>query len=727
MGSGVFVRPPDSLNTLRGSKGDIVIREKEPASEPPSLAVNSWLPRRKAAKRPAGHSALRDLIKSYASWVVLLALSIDGLGLVIEPALLYVRGTPPRAVFAAYLMLLELSFLFSMAAAVPIAAVYTLVRFVGTLPRPWRLAWPLPLLGLACAVVFDVAPHPVVGMHWRFAAQASLLIFLAFFLLLATIVVRLHNLWRLALCGLLVAALFGMTFVIPTTIHREPRDIVWLCMVVLAVAALYPLRRRLRAATHERVSAAIGLLGFVSCVGLLAGSVSPNWRVYARDRGRFAERMSRFCRTFVDLDADGFSSVLGGMDCDDWDPLRNPIAPETVDGVDRNCNGHTRPAAPTDEDFGLAPKAGEPDLAPGQVDRVVLITIDCFRSDALLPDVTPNLLRFADGGLRFAKLYAGGARTTASLPLILRGSYDAPPVASILSAHGVTSTAVFAYHHATIEGNVYDGFDVVKRPVENDHRFRATEMTDLALADLRMPEHRRGHFLWMHYFDAHGPRALRVLPPNVPRFHPLPGEDPESSLYLSELAYDDHEIGRLLSGLEADGDLARTLVIVTGDHGEAFGLHWEYEHGQSPYDEVIHVPGLLVGPGVAPGVYRHIVSHRDIAATILGAFGLVAQVPEIEQRGRSWLRLRGAREQRLHSFVITYSTSAHVLEWLEAPMVVRTDDEYKLAVSYAEGIARFYRVDSPEGEFIDVVPDHPAEMARARNELEVYRDIDPSP
>jgi hypothetical protein len=60
-------------------------------------------------------------------------------------------------------------------------------------------------------------------------------------------------------------------------------------------------------------------------------------------------------------------------------------------------------------------------------------------------------------------------------------------------------------------------------------------------------------------------------------------------------------------------------------------------------------------------------------------------------------------------------------------MVVRTDDEYKLAVSYAEGIARFYRVDSPEGEFIDVVPDHPAEMARARNELEVYRDIDPSP
>lgn len=657
----------------------------------------------------------------------MLALAIDALALLIEPALLLVRGTPPRAVLATYMATLGLSALFSMAAAVPIAAVYSLVRFVGQLPRPWRLAWPVPLVGLACAVVIDVAPHPVAGLRWRFAAQALLFAFLASFLLVATLVLRLRNVWRLALCVLLVGALFGMTFVIPTTIHREPRDVIWLCMVVIAVAALYPLRRKLRAATHERVSAAIGLLCLVSTVGLLAGTISPNWRVYARDRGRFAERMGRFCRTFIDLDADGFSGVLGGMDCDDWEPRRNPIYGEMIDGVDRNCNGHTRPAEPTAEQRGLAPGFGSPDLARGAADRVVLVTVDCFRSDALLPDVTPNVIRLGDRGIRFTKLYAGGARTTSSLPLVLRGSYDAPPIAALLSAKGVTSTAIFAYRHSSIEGNVFEGFEDVERPVDGDRRFRANEMTDLALADLRVPAHRRGHFLWIHYFDAHGPRTRRVLPPETPRFRPLPGEDPESSLYLSELAYDDHEIGRLLAGIDETGEPGKTVIIVTGDHGEAFGLHWEYEHGQSPYDEVVHVPGVMVGPDIRPGIHSHVVSQRDIAPTILGAFGLVGEEPAVEDKGLSWMRLRADPERRLHTFAITYSTSAHVLQWAEAPMVIRTDDEGKLAVSYSEGIVRYYRVDSPEGEFVDVAPDYPAEVARARFELEDYRDIDPEP
>jgi arylsulfatase A-like enzyme len=721
------VRPPDSLSTFRGSKGKIVITEKEPASDPPRLSVNSWLPRRTATKRAAGQSALRDLIKSYASWVILLALSIDGLALLIEPALLLVRNTPPRAVVADYMATLGLSAIFSMAAAIPIAAVYSLACFLVKLQRPWRFAWPVPLVALAGAVVLEVAPHPVAGVQWRFAAQAVLFAFLAFVLLVATAVRRLGNAWRLALCGLLVGALFGMTFIIPTTIHQEPHDIIWLCMVVLAVAALYPIRRMLRAATHERVSGTIALLCVVSTVGLLAGKVSPNWRVYARDRGRFAERMSRFCRTFIDLDADGFSAVLGGMDCDDWEPRRNPICGEMVDGHDRNCNGHVRTAEPTAAQRGLVSGVGDPDLAPGAVDRVVLITVDCLRSDALLPDVTPNVLHFADRGLRFTKLYAGGARTTTSLPLVMRGSYGAPPVAARLGASGVTSTAIFAYRHSSIESNIFEGFDDVKRPDDGNRRFRASEMTDFALEDLRRPEHRRGHFLWIHYFDAHGPRARRVLPTDTPRFRPMQGEDADSSLYLSELAYDDREIGRLLAGVEATGDPGKTVVIVTGDHGEAFGAHWEYEHGQSPYEEVVHVPGVLVGPGVPQGIHSHVVSLRDIAATILGAFGLVGSTPDIEDKGLSWMRLRGAPQARLHTFAITYSTSAHVLEWSEAPMVIRTDDETKLAVSYSEGIVRFYRIDSPEGEFVDVAPEYPTEVARARFELEDYRDIDPAP
>jgi arylsulfatase A-like enzyme len=470
-----------------------------------------------------------------------------------------------------------------------------------------------------------------------------------------------------------------------------------------------------------------GLCAYSVLFLFLANVTSPNWRLYARDDGRFAERLMRFCRTLADFDDDGYANIFGGGDCDPLNPARNPGVAESVDGTDRNCNGVTRPAFPTPAERGLARPFGVADAPQGDVDRVVLITVDCFRSDALSPTVTPNLMRLAARGVRFDKLYAGGSRTTMSLPLLLRGSYDAKSVAGILSAEGVTSTAVFAYRHSTLQGNAFDGFGDVKRPPATDKRYRASEVTDLALADLRLPSNAHKHLLWVHYFDAHGPRAAKVLPADLRDFAPLPGEDADSALYLSELAYDDREIGRLVKGVQENGGLDKSVIIVTGDHGEGFGLHYEYEHGQSPYEEIVHVPGIFVAPGVPSQVYEHVVSHRDIAATVLGAFGLVSQNPSVEDFGRSWLRLRAASREPLHEFVMTYTAFTHVQRWSEAPMLVRTDDHAKLAVSYGEGIQRLYRLDAPTAEWLDVAPLHPEEVARDRRELEIYRDIDRPP
>jgi hypothetical protein len=661
--------------------------------------------------------------------VILLSIAIDALALPIEPTMLLLRGAPPDAAVGATFAAIGLSLLFSLAAALPIAAIYSAVRLVGGLPRPWRFAWPLPLLGLAWAVIADLAPHPFVDLSVRVETRVLLFAFLAGLMVLATAVVRLRNVQNRVVCGALLGAVtLGVYLALPPSIHREPRDIVWLSLIVSASALLYPLRRALRGMSYERVARVFAVLGACSlALGLLSDLISPNWRVYARDYGRFADRLGRFCRTMVDFDDDGFASVLGGLDCDEWDPGRNPVVSEMVDGKDRNCNGLTRPEAPTEAERGLTPAAGEPDARPGDIERVILITVDCFRSDALSPEVTPNLWRLAERGVKFTKLYAGGARTTMSLPLLLRGAYRAPSVASLLAAEGVSSTAVFGYRHSTLEGNAFEGFGVVMRPAQIDRRFRASEITDRALDDLRDPAKARNHFLWVHYFDAHGPRSQRVLPPDVPGFPPFAGEDAESALYLSEIFYDDREIGRLLEGVARTGDLAKTLIVVTGDHGEGFGLHGEYEHGQSAFDEIIHVPGVALLPGVAPGTFGHVVSHRDVAATLLGAFGLVSKHPGVEQFGRSLLRLRGARDESLHEFVITYSTSTHVQRWPDAPMLVRTDDRGKFAVSYRDGIVRLYHPGSADGERRDVAPAYPEEAVRDRLELEIYRDIDSSP
>ncbi len=533
--------------------------------------------------------------------------------------------------------------------------------------------------------------------------------------------------------GVTIVALGLNVFMTPILTH-EPRDLLWLCTVFCFASVFYPLRRGIVAWSHERVSPrSSGMSSSVSSSSAFfaAPLLSPDWRTHASLGGRFAPRLARFARMLVDLDGDGFSAVAWGTDCDDFLAGRNPVAIESADGRDRNCNGKTRPADPTPAQRGLAPAFGDPDAAPGEIDRVVVITIDCFRNDAFTAEYTPNLAKLAERGLRFEKLYSSGARTAMSLPYLLRGTIGAPTVAQILDGEQVTTSALFGYRHSTLEKNVFEGFQTLKRPDVMDHRIRAPELTDLALADLRDPAHAHGHFLWVHYFDAHGPRSLRVLPPDVPTFAPMVGEtEEESGLYLSELNFIDRHVGRLIDGLTQLGGndgLGRTMIIVTNDHGEGFGRHGVFEHGVSAFEAIIHAPGILVAPSIGPGTYSHVVAQRDIAATVIGAFGLVEKHPEIERFGQSWLRLRAGPKEPLHEFVFTYETTSPFERWGDAPMASVVDDRGKLSVSYVDGIRRFYRLDHDPNEDYELAAARPSEVARYRDELELFRDLDSAP
>jgi arylsulfatase A-like enzyme len=107
-----------------------------------------------------------------------------------------------------------------------------------------------------------------------------------------------------------------------------------------------------------------------------------------------------------------------------------------------------------------------------------------------------------------------------------------------------------------------------------------------------------------------------------------------------ELAYVDTQVGRLLRGLESRGRLKDTLVIFTSDHGEELFDHDKFEHGHSVYQELLHVPLLVWGPGVRAQRVRGVVSHVDVVPTILDALGLS---PWPELPGLSlWPVLRGA-------------------------------------------------------------------------------------
>src|SRR5262249_54985918 len=109
------------------------------------------------------------------------------------------------------------------------------------------------------------------------------------------------------------------------------------------------------------------------------------------------------------------------------------------------------------------------------------------------------------------------------------------------------------------------------------------------------------------------------------------------SPYHGEVAYADSLLRPLLEPLLAAGREGRTLVVLTGDHGEGLGEHGEKTHGIFAYETTLHVPLILYAPRLfGPTTVADPVRHVDIVPTVLDALGMT--VPE-GLAGRSLLPL----------------------------------------------------------------------------------------
>ena len=109
---------------------------------------------------------------------------------------------------------------------------------------------------------------------------------------------------------------------------------------------------------------------------------------------------------------------------------------------------------------------------------------------------------------------------------------------------------------------------------------------------------------------------------NVPG--PFTGSD-DFARYRNALYEADSALAALIQGLEARGLYDDTLLVVFGDHGEAFGQHpGNFAHTLFIYEENVRVPFLIVAPGAVTSEIRKKdpVSLVDAAPTILDLLGL---------------------------------------------------------------------------------------------------------
>ncbi len=210
------------------------------------------------------------------------------------------------------------------------------------------------------------------------------------------------------------------------------------------------------------------------------------------------------------------------------------------------------------------------------------------------------------------------------------GNYLVPPdirtLAEVLRERGYATAAFVSAFVLDSRYGLDRGFDIYDDHMNEDRRVsnwqpeRRAEETVGAFAEW-LKSHSGGRFFaWVHFFDPHMPYAP-----------PAPFDRLLADPYDGEIAYMDAQVGRVLDLLGERGLRERTLIVVAGDHGEAFGEHIEIEHSVFCYEENVRVPLLLSCPGCLPEGrrVRDAASLADVAPTILDFLSLPS-LPEAQ-------------------------------------------------------------------------------------------------
>lgn len=150
-------------------------------------------------------------------------------------------------------------------------------------------------------------------------------------------------------------------------------------------------------------------------------------------------------------------------------------------------------------------------------------------------------------------------------------------------------------------------------------------------------------FLFLNYIDAHGHRRLPP-PPFDGQFVATGNDRREQSIarYDGRIRFLDEQLGELLAWLRAEGKLDRMLVVVTSDHGEFFGEHGHWDHGQAVYEEVLRVPLIVKLPHQREG--RRVAGRVSLMqlpalvdAVLAGRAGPEVRLPDAPVVAEHWV------------------------------------------------------------------------------------------
>jgi arylsulfatase len=219
-----------------------------------------------------------------------------------------------------------------------------------------------------------------------------------------------------------------------------------------------------------------------------------------------------------------------------------------------------------------------------------------------------------------------------------------PTLAELAQRGGITTVCLTANALVSQATGLARGFEYRAELTgrKTDTRFaRAATVNDRFLDWLAT---NRGYrfFAYLHYMDTHAPYEppAGLRPPDradLPepirtgrieefRLDAISSEAVEHlrALYDGSLRYWDGELERLRAGLARLGVADSTVIVVLADHGEGFKEHGYLGHGVHLHDELLRVPLIVSGPGIAPAHRREQVQQIDFLPTVAALLGLEA-------------------------------------------------------------------------------------------------------
>lgn len=299
-----------------------------------------------------------------------------------------------------------------------------------------------------------------------------------------------------------------------------------------------------------------------------------------------------------------------------------------------------------------------PKLAPAQPmpRNVILILTESVRADVVCSAPSdhcpgaPRVNRELPGRLPLLQMRSNASTTAIELAVLWSGLQPVEPREALHSA-----PLLFDYAHAagmdsaywTSHHMMFANSRLFVQDLPTTKQCGATDLDPLADIDLggrddlltarverELSSLKEPFFGVVHYGNTHVP--YRVDPDDAPFQPALESKGPDDNeayrnYYKNAVYLQDKTIADLVRFVRQSPASARTIIVFTSDHGEAFREHGQLGHTGSILDEEIHVPFWIDAPvGTLTAAEETALRarrdepafHTDVTPTVLDLLGL---------------------------------------------------------------------------------------------------------